>query len=70
MPEDKEYYVYTQDINRPGLQFAGYFEHFAFDSWHYDCPFCDDGFATKERCEALPNYCGNCGAKMDGGKTE
>ena len=31
MPEDKEYYVYTQDINRPGLQFAGYFEHFAFD---------------------------------------
>lgn len=31
MPEDKEYYVYTQDINRPGLQFAGYFEHFAFE---------------------------------------
>lgn len=31
MPKDKEYYVYTQDINRPGLQFAGYFEHFAFD---------------------------------------
>ena len=27
MPEDKEYYVSTQDINRPGLQFAGYFEH-------------------------------------------
>ena len=31
MPKDKEYYVSTQDINRPGLQFAGYFEHFAFD---------------------------------------
>lgn len=31
MPEDKEYYVYSQDINRPGLQFAGYFEHFAHD---------------------------------------
>ena len=31
MPKDKDYYVYTQDINRPGLQFAGYFEHFAFD---------------------------------------
>ncbi len=31
MPEDKEYYVYTQDINRPGLQFAGYFEYFAHD---------------------------------------
>ena len=31
MPKDEEYYVYTQDIKRPGLQFAGYFEHFAFD---------------------------------------
>ncbi|MGL5345919.1 MAG: HPr(Ser) kinase/phosphatase [Peptostreptococcaceae bacterium] len=31
MPEDKDYYVYTQDINRPGLQFAGYFEYFAYD---------------------------------------
>ncbi|RDY25456.1 HPr kinase/phosphorylase, partial [Romboutsia weinsteinii] len=26
MPENTDYYVYTQDINRPGLQFAGYFE--------------------------------------------
>ena len=31
MPENKNYYVYTQDINRPGLQFAGYFEYFAHD---------------------------------------
>lgn len=31
MPEDKDYYVYSQDINRPGLQFAGYFEYFAYD---------------------------------------
>ena len=31
MPENKEYYVYSQDINRPGLQFAGYFEHFAYE---------------------------------------
>jgi HPr kinase/phosphorylase len=31
MPEDKEYYVYSQDINRPGLQFAGYFEYFAHE---------------------------------------
>ncbi|MGL6108113.1 HPr(Ser) kinase/phosphatase [Romboutsia sp.] len=31
MPENKDYYVYTQDINRPGLQFAGYFEYFAHD---------------------------------------
>ena len=31
MPEGKDYYVDTQDINRPGLQFAGYFEYFAHD---------------------------------------
>ena len=23
MPKNKDYYVYSQDINRPGLQFAG-----------------------------------------------
>lgn len=31
MPDDVEYYVYYQDIHRPGLQFAGYFEHFTYD---------------------------------------
>lgn len=31
MPEDKDYYVYSQDLNRTGLQFAGYFEYFAYD---------------------------------------
>ena len=31
MPENKDYYVYSQDINRPGLQFAGYFEDFAYE---------------------------------------
>ena len=40
-------------------------EHFAYDCWHYDCPFCDFGFATKIRQEETPNYCENCGAKMD-----
>ncbi len=34
--------------------------------WHYDCPFCDDGYATKGEDETPPNYCQNCGAKMDG----
>ena len=34
--------------------------------WHYDCPFCEDGYATKEEQMKPPNYCGNCGAKMDG----
>lgn len=42
--------------------------HQAFGCWHYDCPFCDDGYATKEKDKTPPNYCGNCGAKMDGRK--
>ncbi len=41
-------------------------EHFAFGCWHYDCPFCDDGYATKGKDKTPPNYCQNCGAKMDG----
>lgn len=39
--------------------------HFSFDKWHYDCPFCDFGFAIGIRQESPPNYCENCGAKMD-----
>lgn len=35
--------------------------------WHYDCPFCGDGYATKERQQKPENYCSNCGARMDGG---
>lgn len=31
MPEGKDFHVYSQDINRPGLQYAGYFEHFPYD---------------------------------------
>lgn len=31
MPEGKEYYVTSQDLNRTGLQFAGYFEYFAYE---------------------------------------
>ncbi|MCC0648876.1 HPr(Ser) kinase/phosphatase [Clostridioides sp. ZZV15-6598] len=31
MPDDVDYYVYSQDINRPGLQFAGYFDYFAYE---------------------------------------
>lgn len=47
-------------------------KHFSYGCWHYDCPFCDDGFAMKEdfKVSQLPNYCSNCGAKMDGGKAE
>ena len=45
-------------------------ESFNFGYWHYDCPFCDDGYAVKERDETKPNYCQNCGAKMDGERKE
>ena len=31
MPEDKEYYVTSQELNRTGLQFSGYFEYFAYE---------------------------------------
>lgn len=31
MPENADYYVYSQDLNRTGLQFAGYFEYFAYE---------------------------------------
>lgn len=44
-------------------------EHYAFDVWHYDCPFCDDGYATKGRDTTPPNFCGNCGAKLSGVKS-
>lgn len=41
-------------------------EHQNGEYWHYDCPFCDDGYATKGEDKTPPNYCQNCGAKMDG----
>ena len=40
--------------------------HEGYEMWGYDCSECDDGFATKERCKSKPNYCHNCGARMDG----
>jgi hypothetical protein len=40
-------------------------ENYAYGAWHYDCPFCDDGYATKKREKKPENYCHNCGAKMD-----
>ena len=45
-------------------------EHYANGVWYYDCPFCDDGYATKEQDVTPPNYCQNCGAKMDGSERE
>ena len=34
--------------------------------WHYDCPFCDDGYAMSARDENQANFCHNCGADMRG----
>lgn len=31
--------------------------------WHYDCPFCDDGYAQETKLP-VSNYCANCGAKL------
>lgn len=31
MPEDKDYYVTSQELNRTGLQFSGYFKYFAYE---------------------------------------
>ena len=45
-------------------------ESHSYDTWHYDCPFCDDGYATKGRDTTPPNFCGNCGAKLNGVKCE
>lgn len=42
-------------------------EYHSYGAYHYDCSNCDDGFAMQERCKNVPNYCSNCGAKMDGG---
>ena len=35
--------------------------------WHYDCPFCGDGYAQEGKLP-ISNYCSNCGAKMKGGE--
>ena len=47
-------------------------EHYSNGCWHYDCPFCDDGYAVKKREEHPANYCSNCGKKLGGtvSKTE
>ena len=44
-------------------------EHYSFDVWHYDCPFCDDGYATRGLDTTPPNFCSNCGARLSGVKS-
>lgn len=54
-------------IEAEPVRHGEWIEYFAYGCWHYDCPLCDDGYATKERQIRLENYCQNCGAKMNGG---
>lgn len=42
-------------------------EQFLDDKWQYNCPFCGYEFVTYEKANNLPNYCQDCGVKMDGG---
>ena len=59
--------VFEKFENMVEVRHGQWIEHYAYECWHYDCPFCDDGYATKERDITPPNYCPNCGARMDGG---
>lgn len=45
-------------------------EHYLNGVWHYDCPFCDDGYASNERQEHPENYCSNCGARLHGAEAD
>ena len=70
-PSHMEDYYYNAIADYPTadvveVRHGEWVEHFAFDCWHYDCPFCDDGYATKGREKHPANYCSNCGAKLDG----
>lgn len=56
-----------EDGKRDAVKHGTWREFFSYGCWHYDCPFCDDGYAVRERQKTPQNYCSNCGAKMDGG---
>lgn len=56
-----------EGVDAEPVRHGKWIENYAYGAWHYDCPFCDDGYAAKEREKKPVNYCSNCGAKMDGG---
>lgn len=45
-------------------------ESYSYGVWHYECPFCKDGYAVEEREKSPENFCNNCGAKLDGARME
>ena len=51
-------------VDAEPVRHGKWIENYAYGAWHYDCPFCDDGYATKAGGKPV-NYCSNCGAKMD-----
>lgn len=57
--------IRQETIEAEPVRRGEWIEHFSNDCWHYDCPFCDDGYATNERQEHPENYCSNCGAKLE-----
>ena len=39
--------------------------HFKEGVWYYDCPFCDDGYATRRKPKySTATHCSNCGAEL------
>ena len=43
-------------------------ESYSYGVWHYDCPFCQDGYAVEEREKSPEHFCNNCGARLDGAR--
>ena len=63
-----ELYEDVQDMQAADVapvRHGHWIETYGNDCWYYDCSNCDDGYATTERDNNKPNYCQNCGAKMD-----
>lgn len=62
----KRYIKRAPAVEAVPVRTGQWIEHYneSFDIWNYDCPFCDDGYATKGRDITPPNFCGNCGAYL------
>lgn len=55
----------TPTVDAEPVRHGRWIETYAYGAWHYDCPFCNEGYATKEREKKPINFCPDCGAKMD-----